>query len=112
MTSGSEPQGRQFLVGLKYKASDHDGVTYANSSRAFRTRDAHMSLAKVEDCPCEDGQTRRAFATAEPEGFFVVPACCYVDKKTVGGRLVLGEEGWRFEVDRSGRNAELIKKTT
>ncbi len=97
-------------MGLKYKLSTPDGVVHPNGSRVFRTPDAFASLAKVENCPCEDGVRRNAFATAEPEGFFVVPACVYVGKKTVAGRLVNDESGWRFEVLAEGRNAGLLKE--
>jgi hypothetical protein len=75
----------------------------------FRTADPFASVAKVENCSCEDGVRRTAFATAEPDTFFSIPACVYVGKKTVGGFLASDEDGWRFIVVKTGVNAMLIK---
>lgn len=95
-------------MGIKYRASDVF-IEYPNGSRAFYTPGAFASIAKVERCPCEDGKVRNAFATAEPDTFFSIPACVYVGKKTVGGFLASGEDGWRFIAYSHGKNAWLIK---
>ena len=104
-------------MGLKYRLTADDFTTYPNGSRCFRTPDAFASVAKVESCPCEDGKLRTAFATAEPDTFFSIPACVYVSPpnrdassrtKTVTGFLSSSEEGWRFTVNRAGKNAALI----
>lgn len=86
--------------------------THQNGSMAFYTPGPFASLAKVEDCPCEDGVRRTAHATAEADTFFSIPACVYVTVarkcKTVSGFLSHNEEGWRFTVDRGGVNQALV----
>jgi hypothetical protein len=96
-------------VGMKYHASG-ELTAHENGSRAYYTAGPFKSLAKVTDCPCEDGVRRTAFATAEPNTFFTIPACVYVGKKTVGGFLSSGEDGWKFIAYADGKNANLIKK--
>lgn len=96
-------------MGLKYRA-DGGVTTYSNGSRCIRTAGPFASVAKVEQCPCEDGVRRNASATAEPDTFFSIPACVYVGSKTVGGFLSSGEEGWKFTAYSYGKNAGLIKK--
>jgi hypothetical protein len=98
-------------MGIKYRAGT-EFVQHPNGSRSFRTPDAYATLAKVENCPCEDGKRRNAFATAYPDTFFSVPACVYVGKKTVAGFLASDEDGYRFIVVETGKNAALIKKAS
>ena len=97
-------------MGLKYssRTATEFYSSYPNGSRSYRTADPFASVARVENCPCEDGGRRTAFATAEADTFFSVPACTYVGKKTVGGFLTFDEEGWRFVVTMEGKNAHLI----
>lgn len=97
------------MMGVKHKA-DGDATTYENGSKAIFTAGSFRSLAKVENCPCEDGVKRTAHATAEADTFTTVPACVYVGKKTVGGYVELLPEGWRFVVDRTGVNEALVGK--
>lgn len=82
---------------------------HPNGSQCYRTADAFESVAKVENCPCEDGCRRTAHATAEADTFFSIPACVYVGKKTVGGFLSSDEQGWKFTATPSGKNAGLLK---
>lgn len=96
-------------MGLKYHASS-DFTELPNGSRCYYTPGEFKSVAKVENCPCEDGRRRNTFATAEPDTFFSIPACVYVGKKTVGGFLSSDEEGWKFTAYSYGKNAGLIKK--
>jgi hypothetical protein len=95
-------------MGIKHRASEHY-TEHPNGSRAFYTPGPFASVAKVERCPCEDGVRRNAFATAEADTFFSVPACVYVGKKTVGGYLASDEDGWKFITYSHGKNAWLIK---
>lgn len=102
-------------MGMKYHASS-DFTVHPNGSRCFRTPGPFQSVAKVENCPCEDGVRRNAFTTAEPDTFFSIPACVYVGSKTVGGFLTVEEEtvtgehaGWKFVAYSYGKNAGLIK---
>lgn len=96
-------------MGLKFRVVDEGtAVEHPNGSRCFRTPPPFRSVAKVERCPCEDGRRRTAFATAEADTFFSVPACVYVGRKTVGGFLASDEDGWRFVTYKHGRNAALI----
>lgn len=94
-------------MGIKYK---HGGQfkEWPNGTREFRTADPYATLAKVENVLCDDGKRRNAFATAYPDTFFTIPACVYVGKKTVAGILTRDEDGWKFTVLRSGKNAALI----
>lgn len=82
---------------------------HPNGSRCFHTGDSFASVAKVERCPCEDGITRTAHATAEADTFFSIPACVYVGRKTVGGFLTCDDDGWRFVAAVTGKNAGLIR---
>lgn len=98
-------------MGIKHRwggcnAAHHD---HPNGSRSFYdvSAEGYESLAKVENCPCEDGVKRTAHATAEADTFFSVPACIYVGKKTVGGFLASDDDGWRFVVV-TGTNAGLV----
>ncbi len=96
-------------MGLKYRLSSADPTIYLNGSRVYCTPGPFASVAKVENCPCEDGVRRNAFATAEPDTFFSIPACVYVGKKTVGGFLSSDDDGWKFITYSYGKNAGLIK---
>lgn len=93
----------------RYGVANAAHTDHSNGSRCFRTADEYQSVAKVENCPCEDGCRRTAHATAEADSFFSIPACIYVGKKTVGGFLSSSEEGWKFTANPSGRNAGLLK---
>lgn len=97
-------------MGIKYSSKRLGEPTeHKNGSRSFRTADPFASLAKVENCPCEDGKRRTVHATAEPDTFFSIPAVTYVGRKSVAGFLSLdGEEGYRFAVYSRGKNAALI----
>jgi hypothetical protein len=108
-------------MGIKYRAAA-EFTEAPNGSRCFRTPDPFASVAKVENCPCEDGVRRNAFATAEPDTFFSIPACVYVSPsprmgrreagaqtKTVGGFLSSDDDGWKFTAYSHGKNADLIK---
>lgn len=101
-------------MGLKFSTRSGkpatDGTVHPNGSRSYRTADPFASVARIENCPCEDGVCRTAFATAEADTFFSIPACVYVGKKTVSGFLTYDEEGYRFVVNQMGKNAELITK--
>ena len=101
------------LMGIKHHPTSAEPVVHPNGSRAFYNQGdgCYRSVAKVEGCPCEDGALRTAHATAEADSFWSVPACVYVGRKTVGGQLLSGMEGWTFVVDRNGRNAALIEKS-
>lgn len=98
-------------MGLKYRA---DGPTtiHLNGSRAIYTAGPFHSLAKVENCPCEDGKRRNVFTSAEPDTFFSIPACVYVGKKTVSGFLSSDEQGFKFTAYSYGKNAALLKSAT
>ena len=96
-------------MGIKYHASS-DFTEHLNGSRVYRTSDPFASVAKVENCPCEDGVRRNAFATAEPDTFFSIPAVVYVRSKSVSGFLSSDDEGWNFTAYAYGKNAELIKR--
>lgn len=95
-------------MGIKYRASTCF-TEHPNGSRCYRTADPFASVAKVENCSCEDGKRRNAFATAEPDTFFSIPACVYVGSKTVGGFLSSDDNGWTFTAYSYGKNAGLIK---
>lgn len=103
-------------MGVKYNSTKATPfATHLNGSKEFRTPGPFNSLAKVERCPCEDGKSRSAFATAEPDTFWTIPACVYVRErggsgKTVGGWLERREDGWRFVVNPAGKNAGLISR--
>jgi hypothetical protein len=100
----------RFNVGIKHHPTEAGDATPNGSRPHYNRHDGgYLSLAKVEGCPCEDGVARTAHATAEADTFFTIPACVYVGRKTVGGFLTSGEDGWHFTVYRSGRNAALIK---
>ena len=109
-------------MGIKHHGKP-DGVIYKNGSRCFRTVDNFAGVSKVENCPCEDGIRRTVHATAEPDTFFSIPACVYLNppttrgraepgarSKTVGGFLTTDEDGWKFIAYSYGKNAGLIKK--
>lgn len=96
-------------MGIKHRPGT-DFTEHPNGSRCYRTSDPFASVAKVENCPCEDGKRRNVFATAEPDTFFSIPACVYVGRKTVSGHLMMNDNGWKFIVDRGSKNAELMEK--
>lgn len=96
-------------MGIKYHPSAHY-TEHANGSRVYRTEGPFCSVAKVERCPCEDGVARNAFATAEPDTFFSIPAVVYVQSKSVSGFLTCDDDGWKFVAYSYGKNAALIKK--
>ena len=96
-------------MGLKFRVSDEHFTEGLNGSRCYYTPLPFRSVAKVERCPCEDGVRRTAFATAEADTFFSVPACVYVGRKTVGGFISHDAQGWRFTAYGCGKNAALIK---
>ena len=100
--------GLKFSVRSGTPSGDFTG--HPNGSRVYRTADPFASVARVENCPCEDGVRRTAFATAEADTFFSIPACVYVGPKTVSGFLTCDDEGWRFVVNKFGKNAALIKE--
>jgi hypothetical protein len=109
-----DPDGRgpaggvEGVMGLKFSVAAETFTEHPNGSRSFLTPDAFGSVARVERCPCEDGRARNAFATAEADTFFTIPACVYVGKKTVSGFLTRDEQGWEFTVNQQGKNASLI----
>lgn len=96
-------------MGIKYHTTEAPTV-HPNGSSSYCTAGAFTSVAKVGNCPCEDGVRRTAHATAEPDTFFSIPACVYVGQKTVSGFLASEEDGWKFVVIRTGKNANLIEE--
>jgi hypothetical protein len=63
------------------------------------------TLAKVENCPCEDGKARTVYITGEPCTWFSIPACTRVRGQYVSGFVTSGEDGPRFLAYRSGKTA-------
>ncbi len=108
-------------MGMKFNANG-DMMVYGDGSRVIYTAGPFRSLAKVENCLCEDGKRRTAFATAEAETFYSVPACIYLYDaeakvtKTVGGYLESTNggitAGWQFVASVTGRNHALLKGRT
>lgn len=100
----------------------HDESTrreHPNGAVSFHTSPPFSSLARVENCPCEDNVRRLVYIIGEPETFFSVPACVRVKGKVVSGFVTSHsgvdahgidptKEGLVFVAKRSGRNAGLI----
>jgi len=97
-------------MGMKYRASTTNFRDDPNGSRVYYTDGPFSSIAKIERCLCEDGIHRTAQATAEPDTFFTIPACVYIQSKTVAGFVTHTEDGWKFITDTQRKNASLIKK--
>ena len=54
------------------------------------------TLSKVESCHCEDGKSRTAFISGEPDTWFSVPAYVHHKSKRVRGYITSGENGYTF----------------
>lgn len=57
---------------------------------------AHI-LAKVQNCPCEDGKPRTVYITGQPDTYFSQPAATRVKGRYVAGYVTGDESGMRFE---------------
>lgn len=68
------------------------------------------SLAKVGNCPCEDGKRRSVRVTGIPDTFFSVPAETTVGKKHVSGYLTTVDGGYEFRAYKYKKNGHLIQK--
>ncbi len=95
-------------MGIKYHAAA-EFTEHANGSRVHYTPGAFASVAKVTNCPCEDGKRRTVYASAEPDTFFSIPALTRVHSKTVAGFLTTDNDGWKFIAYSYGKNAALLK---
>ncbi len=99
-------------MGIKYHAAA-EFTEHANGSRVHYTPGAFASVAKVTNCPCEDGKRRTVYASAEPDTFFSIPALTRVreegKQRTVAGFLTTDENGWKFIAYSYGKNAALLK---
>lgn len=95
-------------MGIKYSA-DPQYREHPNGSRVHYTPGPFASVAKVANCPCEDGRRRVVYASAEPDTFFSIPALTRVRGKTVAGFLSSDENGWKFTAYSYGKNADLLK---
>lgn len=54
-------------------------------------------LAKVQNCPCEDGKPRTVYITGQPDTYFSIPAATRVKGRYVAGYVTSDENGMRFE---------------
>jgi hypothetical protein len=71
-------------------------TTYPNGARVFRTPFPFASIARVENCPCEDGVRRTVDATGEG--------------KHVSGFVTFDDDSPRFLAYTYRRNAHLIER--
>lgn len=90
-----------------------DGTLQTNGSTSYLTPGPWASLAKVANCPCEDGRRRTVYVTGQPDTFFSAPAQTRVKGKTVTGYLTtIHDGGYEFRANAFGKNADLLKKAT
>ena len=104
---------------MRYYVDEESAFQYPNGSVAYYTHSVYgfRSLARVDNCPCEDGSRRRVHITSEPDSFSSVPAMTYAKGKSISG-FVTGDsgafedapEGLRFVAYAYRKNGHLLQK--
>lgn len=91
-----------------YIVDKNSAFTNPNGAINYYSPMPFRSLAKIVNCPCEDGKRRTIRITGEPDTFFSVPASVCVKKTRVSGFVSLGENGPKFIAYKYRKNAKLI----
>lgn len=102
---------------VRYLHNPASGQTAPNGAVTYYTYGEFRSIARIENCPCDDNVRRLVYVTGEPHDAFSLPAAVRVKGKWVAGFVSFDSgfstindalEGPRFHVVTYGKNHELI----
>lgn len=86
------------MASLKFRV-DREVTTPHGQVEGFSLWIGGPTLARVKGAICDDGVTRTAYVTGEPDTWFSIPARVNVGKRSVKGWLGCEEGVYRFHGD-------------
>jgi hypothetical protein len=92
----------------RYLHDPKSGQQAPNGAITYSTPGAFRSMARVENCPCDDNVRRLVYITGEPDSFYSVPAAVRVKGTWVGGFVTFRSAVNGGEIDASKEGPHFI----